>query len=174
MGYLNISDFFANNSSQGSIDIEKCIFKGLHFSPCSAEKIKGNKKYSPSSIKEDYKYPRKNEYISVDNPNNLNDGTFNSIEDISKEDLIQNGVYSFSSVPYVDGTIQSNALITPFENIYNNSAIIDINENPIKYIYLNNKWYLFDDNLKIAQCPVDAIINYVYEGGKVTYKLVKS
>lgn len=171
-GYLNIS---MNQSSY----ISKCTFKGLHFSPCYAERERNNNNYQygyqPDEVKDLHKYPRKNEFISIKNPDNQQ-GYFDiNPENIPENYLIQNGVYSIVSSRKIQGQIQNNALVTTSDFIYNNNtAIIQEDNNILKYIYINNNWYLFNSDLNIAECPVEAVVNYVYEGGKTEYQLCQS
>ena len=181
-GYLNINTSRDNTNSY----INKCIFKGLHFSPCYAEIHKNDNNNSPSfdftpgfipeEIKNSYYYPRKNEFISVKNPDTQTGYFQVNPEDIQQEYLIQNGVYIISSSKKIQGQIQeNNALVTTSDFIYNdNTAIIQIDNQLLAYIYINSHWYLFDLNSYLAECPVEAVVNYVYEGGKVKYQLFQS
>jgi len=59
--------------------------------------------------------------------------------------------------------------------VNNNALIASPTPNDSSWIWHNGKWYPFSENNPgYVECPVDAIVNYIYEGGITTYQLVES
>lgn len=188
MGYLKLSDI--NLQTAEGITFNQCCFAGVLLTPTT--KIPADhspEDLYPNAIKAGLKYPRQGEYILVKKPpsdndnNNDDDGAYSSIEEINKQDLIPNGVYTFkkdyhlSTIQEEDQSQQQVVTVTN-DSIYidsldnsNNALILNTN-NLINKIYYKNNWYPFQNG--IVQCPVQAIVNYIYEGGTITYQLVES
>ena len=147
MGYLKLSDY--NNSEHEYDSVFKhCKFKGLELSQTTHE------------------LPRINEYKVIDA-----NVTYDTKEEI--ENPVQNGVYKIKNHTL---TMSGDYNL---KTIYTSQLQLSLNNNPSVnwWIYHNNNWYPFEidgDNMGRVECPIDAIVNYVYQGGTTTYQLVQS
>ena len=173
MGYLKLSDLNNDNN----IYITKCEFKGLYLSPTS--KV-ANSVSTVEDIKKYSYYPRSGEYIFISKPSQLNENTINpysskqEIEELGH--LIENGVYIINNESVIHSNTQiNNTLIVNSNTIDNNALIASSIPNDSSWIWHKGKWYPFNiENPGLVECPVDAIVNYIYEGGTTTYQLVES
>lgn len=98
---------------------------------------------------------RKTEFVYYDE-----DTVFNSYEEI--ENPKENVVYTV--------TVKNYEL--PQQIPIQNYISVTLNESTQKQIYYNSNWYLFDEEKEDVLCPVDAIVNYYYEGSYRKYQLV--
>ena len=182
MGYLKLSDL--NN-----IYITGCKFKGLYLAPTSKVPLfDGNTKkfYSPNDINKHLYYPRPGEYIFIGKPSQENEDRvtiengehiYSSKKEIEKlGHLIENGVYIIHNNSAVHYNKQNNgALVVNSNTVKNNALIASPMPNDSSWIWHKGQWYPFSENNSgYVECPVDAIINYIYEGGITTYQLVES
>lgn len=182
MGYLKLSDL--NN-----IYITGCKFKGLYLAPTSKVPLfDGNTKkfYSPNDINKHLYYPRPGEYIFIGKPSQENEDRvtiengehiYSSKKEIEKlGHLIENGVYIIHNNSAVHYNKQNNGALVVNSNTVNNNALIaSPMPNDSSWIWHKGQWYPFSENNSgYVECPVDAIINYIYEGGITTYQLVES
>lgn len=186
MGYLKLSDL---NNSAGDIYITKCQFKGLYLAPTSKVPLyDGNTKkfYSPNNVNKHFYYPRPGEYIFIGKPSQTNEDevglqpgeqVYSSKKEVERlGHLIENGVYVIQNNSAVHYNEQNNGKLVVNSNAVNNNALIaSPTPNDSSWIWHNGKWYPFSENNPgYVECPVDAIVNYIYEGGITTYQLVES
>lgn len=181
MGYLKLSDI--NLDTFNGITFNSCCFAGVLLSPTLKTSNINSEDLTPENIKTNYMYPRQDQYIQINNPD-TNDGTYiDENEVIEKNHLIPNGVYKFSNDKILQAQYQAennNTIAITNESIYidyfnsNNNALILQTDTPHYWIYYKNKWYPFSNDSKIVSCPVQAIVNYLYEGGQTTYQLIES
>ena len=174
MGYLKLSDYKNIDGDFTDINIESCAFLGMYLSPTSKAKVEEGHEWGffASEIRENLYYPRQGEYIYVKNQEN--EGIYENLKQVEeKGDLIPNGVYTIEKEQKIDNSTQENysSLIVPASAI-NNDQLLTTSAKKQQWIFYNNKWYYFSDNF--VKCPVDAIVNYIYEGGKITYQLIES
>ena len=174
MGYLKLSDYKNIDGDFTDINIESCAFLGMYLSPTSKAKVEEGQewKFFASEIRENLYYPRQGEYIYVKSQEN--EGIYENLKQVEeKGDLIPNGVYTIEKEQKIDNSTQENysSLIVPASAI-NNDQLLTTSAKKQQWIFYNNKWYYFSDNF--VKCPVDAIVNYIYEGGKITYQLIES
>lgn len=186
MGYLKLSDL---DNSAGDIHITKCQFKGIYLAPTSKVPLfDGNTKkfYSPNNVNKHSYYPRPGEYIFIGKPSQINEDevglqpgeqVYSSKKEVERlGHLIENGVYIIHNSSAVHYNEQNNETLVVNSNAVNNNALI---ASPIpddsSWIWHKGKWYPFSEsNSGYVECPVDAIVNYIYEGGITTYQLVES
>ena len=136
---------FINFNSE-NILIQDCYFGGIHLSQTDRNQPRLDEfKYDGDTIY--------NSFQSIENPQN-------------------NVVYNVLSYELTTNT--QNAIIQP-SSIQNDDTLI-LNAEARKYIYFRNQWFLFKDenNENDVLCPVDAIINYIYQGTEVGYQNIES
>lgn len=177
MGYLKLSDM--GNDETAGIKITKCIIKGKYLAPTSKVKMIDSEtntiiRYTPKDIQTHLYYPRPGEYIYIKNPDRQ-DGIFSNRQEVEETgNLIPNGVYIIQSEQQVQQSIVENSdtLVISNESMIQGDKLLTNSLNSQAWIYHNYDWYPFKDG--VVECPVDAIINYIYEGGQTTYQLVQS
>ena len=132
------------NFNSNNVIIKDCYFHGIHLVPPV-----GNRD------------PRDDEY-KIDNSNIV----YNTIDEISNPK--NNYVYNVMSFELITNQHDTTIEIEP--SSYQAEETLILQSTLRYYIYYHSKWYLFDNDNQDVLCPVDAIINYVYDGAVVQYQ----
>lgn len=141
-GYLQLKDDDAM--------IEGLYFCGIHLTESERE--------DPNQ------YIGMNEYVLID-------GEYNSLSEITNP--IPNGVYKIlngigqTNSNTGTSTADGNSIIDEVD--YNYNLLIGELSSDNKYIYYNDKWYIFTTNNDVL-CPIDGIVDYTYELVKGVYQ----